>query len=78
MTDLQGSRVEMTINDGWADIGWTGVVVSEDDEDCATVRWDNGMRLRHMKIGLRIMSVTEGDNPNAIFKMRKYKELNLL
>lgn len=65
----------MLIDDGWAAPGWTGVVIDE-DEGTALVRWYNGKQLRHMKDSLRIMSVIEGDNPNTLFQMLKYKKAN--
>jgi len=65
----------MVKDDWWAEVGWTGIAV-QSDKHSVLVRWDNGRRLNHMKKNLRIMSVTEGDNPNFVFKMRKYKKAN--
>ena len=70
--DFQGSRVEMVEADGWAVVGWTGIVVIE-DRDSVVVRWDNGKRLSHMKNNLKIMPITSCDDPNTVFKFRRYK-----
>ncbi len=70
----QGSRVEMVEADGWAAVGWTGIVIESRDSS-VVVRWDNGKRYAHRKKNLKMIPIiTSWSNPNEAFKYRRYKK----
>ena len=66
---FKDNRVEMIKDDGWANVGWTGIVLCE-DEDSAYVKWDRGKTYSHMKYNLKIIS---HNNPNTAFVLYKQK-----
>ena len=70
--DWQGSRVEMVKADGWAVVGWTGIVI-ESRNSSVVVRWDNGKRYAHRKKNLKMVSITSCNDPNTAFKFRMFQ-----
>ena len=70
-----GDRVEMLINDGFAEEGWLGILrdSSHYSSETVLVKWDAGKTFLHQKGHVGLVNQCKPNDPNTLFRRRKSK-----